>query len=104
MSDVTRDEMRLAIEGSEARAETKAARLDGKIDLVIEKIDRLNGRMDELRDDNRATRSNIWVVGFGLAALIVAIFLGLPAVFSLGTQLRDMVAKEVQTLAPQGRL
>ncbi|HEV7267613.1 MAG TPA: hypothetical protein VGN83_22320 [Falsiroseomonas sp.] len=103
MSDVTRDELRLSVEASEARTDTKFARLDGKIDLLIGKIDGLNARLEDVRTDGRSTRANIWVVGLGLAALIVAAVVGLPSIFNMGSQLRDMVQKEVQAVQPSPR-
>jgi hypothetical protein len=103
VSDVTRDELRLSVEASEARTDTKFARLDGKIDLLIGKIDGLNARLEDVRTDGRSTRANIWVVGLGLAALIVAAVVGLPSIFNMGSQLRDMVQKEVQAVQPSPR-
>ena len=100
VSDVTKDELRLSVEASEARTDAKFARLDGKIDLLIGKVDALNIRIDDVRADGRSTRANIWVVAFGLAALIVAALVGFPSIFNMGTQLRGMVQKEVQMVLP----
>jgi hypothetical protein len=89
MSDLTREEVKAQIDASEARTEVKIARLEGKIDLAISKL-------DSLRDDNKVVRTNQWVIGFGLALLIVAVATLFPAFFSIGTQVKDMVDNEVQ--------
>jgi hypothetical protein len=94
------------IVAAEARTDTKIARLEGKVDLIVAKIDalgeRLGGlsdRFSELRDDNRATRVNQWVIGFGLALLIIAIAALFPVFFDLGSKIRDMVDHAVQAHA-----
>lgn len=58
---------------AEARTDTKIARVEGKLDVVISKLDGLREDNRALRDDNRATRANQWVIGFGLALLIIAV-------------------------------
>ena len=68
------------IAAAEARTDTKIARLEGKVDLVVAKIDALAGKFNELREDNRATRANQWVIGFGLAVLIIAVA-AVPRIF-----------------------
>jgi len=42
-------------------------------------------RFNELRDDNRAVRANQWVIGFGLAVLIIAVAALFPVFFDLGS-------------------
>jgi hypothetical protein len=80
----------------EARTDTKIARMEGKLDLVVSKIDGINSRLDDVRNDYRATRANIWVVGLGLAILIVGVAALFPVFFSIGTQVRDIIGKEIQ--------
>jgi hypothetical protein len=91
------------IGAAEARTDTKIARLEGKLDLVVSKIDErfnaLRDRLDAIRDDNRATRANQWVVGFGLAVLIIAVATLFPVFFDLGSKVRDMVDHVVQAHA-----
>jgi len=67
------------IAAAEARTDTKIVRSEGKIDLVLSRIDVLSAKIDELRDDNRSVRANQWVIGFGLAVLIVAVAALLPS-------------------------
>ncbi len=90
MSDLTREEMREAIAASEARGDTKIARFEGKLDLVLSKL-------DDVRQDNRTTRANQWVIGLGLAALIVTIVSIFPVFFDWGSKIRDLVDKEVHS-------
>jgi hypothetical protein len=84
------------IAAAEARTDTKIVRLEGKVDLVL-------SRLDALRDDNRAVRANQWVIGFGLAVLIVAVAALLPVFFSIGTQVREIVHSEIQSQLPSNR-
>lgn len=93
MSDPTREEIKEAIGAAEARGETKIARLEGKLDLVLSKL-------DDVRQDNRTARANQWVIGFGLALLIVAMFSAFPAFFGIGSQIRDLVHAEVHDQLP----
>jgi hypothetical protein len=95
MANPTREEMTANLEAVEARTDTKIARLEGKIDLVLSKL-------DGVREDGRATRANQWVIGFGLAGLIVALVVAFPAFFDIGSKVRDMIREEARrTEAPQ---
>ena len=105
MSDVSREEIDAKIAASEARTETKITRLEGKLDLVLAKLD--SAREDNkqqfasAKDDSRAIRSNQWMIAFGLAAIIVAVVALFPVFFGIGVQLKDIVAHEVETrIAP----
>ena len=86
--DDVREEIKDKIAAAEARTETKIGALSGKLDLVISKI-------DSAREEGRSTRANIWVVGFGLAALMLAIAVGIPVFIDMGSKLRDLVREEV---------
>jgi hypothetical protein len=85
-----------------ARSDTKLARIEGKLDLVVSKLDAvLNDNqktVEAVRDDGRATRSNAWVIGIGLAAIIVALVVALPAFIGLGIQMRDFLPKLLSSL------
>ncbi len=83
------------IEVAEARTDTKIARMEGKLDLVVSKIDGINSRLDDVRHDYLATRANIWVVGLGLAVLIVGAAALFPVFFGVGTQMRDIIDKAI---------
>jgi len=93
MSEPTREEIREAIGAGEARSDTKIVRIEGKLDLVLSKL-------DDVRQDNRTTRANQWVIGLGLAVLIVAIVALIPVFFSMGSQIRDLVHAEVHDQLP----
>jgi Fe2+ transport system protein B len=95
MADLTREEIKAQIEASEARTETKIARMEGKLDLVLSKLDSAKG-------DSLAIRTNQWVIAFGLAVLIVAVVALFPVFFGIGTQVRDMVDSAVQSHLQQG--
>lgn len=90
MSDLTREEVKAEIAASEARGDTKIARFEGKLDLVLSKL-------EDVRQDNRTTRANQWVIALGLAVLIVTIVSLLPIFFDWGSKIRDLVDKEVHS-------
>jgi hypothetical protein len=96
----SREEMKAAIELAEARTDTKIARMEGKLDLVISKIDALNVRFEDARRDARDTRGNIWFVGLGLAVLIVGVVTLFPVFFSIGIHIRDLVHSEMESQGP----
>jgi hypothetical protein len=114
MADSTRDDQLLDAKLGKVAAETdtKIARMEGKLDLVLSKIDGLGTRFEDARADakearttaradNAATRANIWVVGLGLAVLIVAVAALFPVFFSIGAQVRDLVHSEMQAQPQQ---
>jgi hypothetical protein len=90
MADMSRDEIKAEIALAEARTDTKIARMEGKLDLVLSKL-------DGVRDDYRNTRSNQWVIGLGLAVLIIGMVALFPVFFSIGAQVRDLVHTEIQS-------
>jgi predicted transcriptional regulator len=108
MSDMTREEIDAKIAASEARGDTKFAHVDGRLDAVIGKLDDLRLQLSEVAMDNQRTRSTVVTTVvttgiasvLGLAALIVGLALGLPSVYSLGTNTRDIVRSEVQQALP----
>jgi hypothetical protein len=90
MSDgYSRTEIDAKLAQSAAETDTKIARIEGKLDLVISKL-------DAVRDDNRVSRTNMWVIGFGLAAVMVAVAALFPIFFGLGAQIRELAQREVQ--------
>jgi hypothetical protein len=108
----TEGEVRAAeIAAAEARTDTKIARLEGKMDLVLSKLDGLNSRFEDARtdarearitahSDNVATRANIWVAFVGLAAVIVALVLLFPTFLDFGAKIRDRITDEVKAQMP----
>lgn len=101
MASPTREETEALIAASEARNETKLARFEGKLDLVISKLDAVRDDNKETRDvvreSGRGTRANIWVVGLGLAVLIVALATLFPVVFDLGAKFQDKISEEIES-------
>ena len=89
MTNPTREEIQAQIAASEARGETKLARLEGKLDLVLLKL-------DDVKEDGRHTRNNAILIGVSLALLIIGSIAAAPVIFDLGFKLRETVTKEVQ--------
>jgi hypothetical protein len=97
-TDATGDPQGTAMSNSDDLTDAKIARSEGKLDLVLSKL-------DDMREDNRSLRTNINAVGIGLALLIIACVAGAPVVIDFGFKLRETISKEVldqvQTIAPK---
>lgn len=97
MSDLSREEVQAHIAASEARSETKLARLEGKLDLVLQAVQSEQG---EARDRHRALIANNWVI-FGALVVILGIMVTVaPVVFDMGFKWRETITKEVQDRTP----
>jgi hypothetical protein len=81
------------IAAAEARTDAKIARTEGKLDLILSKL-------DDMREDNRGLRTNIYAVGIGLALLIIACAAAAPVLMDFGFKLRETITKEVREQLP----
>jgi hypothetical protein len=82
------DLMDAKIAAAEARTDTKIVRLEGKLDLVISKLDLINESYRGVKEGQRAVITNIWVVFAALAAIILGSIAAAPLIFDLGMRLR----------------
>lgn len=117
MSDPTREEVAALIRESEAKSETKLARLEGKIDTLTAtlsgKIETVSKDLDFLRNAsersdqiNRETKSSLSKLiittalssVFALAGFIVALATYGDALFGRGMDVRDVVKTAVEEL------
>jgi hypothetical protein len=97
MSDATREEIDAKLAAAAAETDTKFARLEGKLDLVISKIEDARA---SAHSDNAATRANLWglfVVAVAIAAALYAFF---PVFFDFGSKVQDRIADEVKARFP----
>jgi hypothetical protein len=98
----TEGEKTAEIAAAEARGDTKIARLETKLDLVIAKIETVNQNTLETRRDlknsERAVKTNARVLAVGIFAVLMALAFGLPAVIDFGTKLWEGITKAVQEL------
>jgi len=118
MNDPSREEVAALIRESEARSETKLARLEGKIDTLTAtlsgKIETVSKDIDFLRiasersdQINRETKSSLSKLiittaissVFALAGFIVALATYGDALFGRGMDVRDVVRAAVEELA-----
>ena len=87
METNSRDVAAAMIDASEARQDTKFSKLDGRLDLLLSRVDEFSRCVDcmhdNIRDDHRSTRANIWVVALGLSILIVTVVALLPVLKSV---------------------
>jgi len=74
---------------AETRTDTKIARMEGKLDLVIDKI-------SNLREDNKHLHNNTFAVGISLAILIIGVAAIAPVIFDLGMRARETISREIQ--------
>jgi hypothetical protein len=94
------DLMDAKIAAAEARTDTKIVRLEGKLDLVISKLDLINESYRGVKEGQRAVITNIWVVFAALAAIIIGSIAAAPVIFDLGMRLRETITKEIQERVP----
>ncbi len=101
MTDLSREEIDAKIAASEARTDTKITRFEGKLDLVLSKLEDVKATNEtirtDVREDGRSTRANLWTIAFGLAILIVTLAALYPSFFGIGAQVKDMVDSAVQS-------
>jgi hypothetical protein len=94
VSMATEGELRAAeIAAAEARTDTKIVRLEGKLDLVINKIDSADRNVLESR---RAVIANAWVIAGVMAVVIGIVATIFPVFFDLGMKSREAITKEIQ--------
>jgi hypothetical protein len=104
MSDPTREEIKAEIAAAEARGDTKIARMEGKLDLVLSKLDHSNEYFTQVRtdiaDSRRAGIANAWVI-FGALVVVIGILVTVaPVIFDMGFKWRETITKEVQDRIP----
>jgi hypothetical protein len=89
-----------AIAAAEARTDTKIVRLEGKMDLVLSKLNDSIAGSESIRRDvkesERALKANAWVI-FGALIVVIGIVITVaPVILDFGFKLREAVTKEVQ--------
>lgn len=104
----TESDLRTAeIAAAEARTDTKIVRLEGKLDLVLSKIDSADAhsseRFQKVLDDGRHTRANAIVIGVSLALLIIGVVAAAPVVFDMGMKVHDIVEKIIEKSKPSNQ-
>ncbi|HYI39093.1 MAG TPA: hypothetical protein VE053_02115 [Allosphingosinicella sp.] len=77
------------ISASEARTDTKFAKLEGKIDLLVE-------RSTDARTEARSTRRTVVGTGLSIAALLVAVFTLYNNSFTLGSRVDEVARVEAR--------
>jgi len=112
MADITREEVNAKVELSESKSDTKFARLEGKLDLVLSQLSSqianvstqlsdVKGQIQESRlvsrDERRSMRSDTILATVSIAILIVAIAALFPVFFDIGTKVKDFVSDEVKS-------
>jgi hypothetical protein len=97
MSDVTRGEIDAKLAAAAAETDTKFARLEGKLDLVISKIEDARAGA---HSDNVATRANVWIVFAVVVAIIAALYAFFPVFFDFGSKVQERIADEIKARFP----
>lgn len=100
--DDIREEIKDKLAAAEARTEVKITALNGKIDQVLTKIDGIDSRFGEMRDDARVTRTNIWVATGIIVAVIGVLYAAFPAMVDFGIKIGEIKhAQEAPKAAPK---
>lgn len=80
---------------AEARSDTKLARLEGKLDLLLSETTATRREAEAARHEASGTKTTIIVTGIAtvvaLAALLMAVITYGDAIFSRGMSVRDVV-------------
>jgi hypothetical protein len=84
------------IAASEARTDTKFAKLEGKLDLIVASLNVINGNATDAKSEARTTRRTIIGTGISLGALILAIAAFGVNTFTLGSRVDDIARVEAQ--------
>lgn len=94
MSDIPLIDAKIA--ASEARTDTKFAKLEGKLDLIVASLETVKGQAVDAKAEARTTRRYVVGTGFSLGALLLGMF-GLYAnAFNIGTRVDDIARTEAQ--------
>lgn len=98
------------IAAAEARGDTKSMRLEGKLDLVLLKLDSNDRKLDtynataeairrEVKDSERAVRANGWVIFAAISGLIVGVVAIIatvgPFLFEQGAKQDEITTRKV---------
>lgn len=96
----SREELDAKLESQGAQTDTKIARLEGKLDLVIAKLDYVMKDNSETRDTIRSEGQNsrviTWTVGVGILAVVVAAIALFPAIFDMGSKNQEGLNRAVR--------
>ena len=101
--DVSREEIKDKLAAAEARTEVKITALNGKLDQVLTKIDGINSRFGEIRDDGRATRTNIWVAAGIIVAVIGVLYAAFPGIVDFGVKLGEIKHAQETSRTPPAK-
>lgn len=100
MSDLTREEIAAQIAAAEARGDTKIVRIEGKMDLVLLKLDASIAGSEAIRrdvkDSERSLKANAWVIFAAIIGVVAIIATVGPLLFDLGTKHDEALTKKVQ--------
>lgn len=119
--ELDRDQVQDMIAASEARTDTKFARLEGKLDLILERFesssskstmqiqaladqeaaerDHVRGELSQIRGDYKSTRNTVIGTGISVVVLVVAILTLYVSALSTGAALAP--SHESAVSAPQ---
>jgi len=84
------------IAASEARTDTKFAKLEGKLDLIVASLETVKSQAVDAKAEARTTRRYVVGTGFSLAALLLGIFALYANAFNIGTRVDDIARTRSQ--------
>jgi len=102
-SQAERDLTDAKIAAAEARTDTKFARFEGKIDLMLSQLGQVSTELGTLKADNKSTRTTVIVTAvsstFAIITVLIAVMALGAAQFYNGTVIFDHI-KAAQSAAP----
>lgn len=89
------------IAAAEARTDVKFAKIEGKLDLIVSRLDTINTNATDAKSEARTTRRTIVGTGLSLGALILAIAAFGVNVFGMGSRVDDIARAEARQVYNQ---
>lgn len=88
------------IAASEARADAKFAKVEGKLDLILEKMSNVQSNNIDARAEARNVKRTIITTGISIGALIIALFALFTNGFNVGSKMADVSRQTYVDMSP----
>lgn len=89
------------IAAAEARTDTKITKIEGKLDLILQRLGTIEEKSADARGEARATRRYVVGTGLSLGALLIAIVTLAINGFNIGSKVDDIARYEAQQVVSE---
>jgi len=86
----------LKIQAAESRTDTKIVRLEGKLDLMLARVEAIGADARRGADEVHRYRNSVWAAAGAVMVILGLLFTVGQWMFGTGMQLREAVRSEVQ--------